>query len=549
MLVNRSVLGFVLTASLVTQPAWVATQADLSSLEQHAIARLRTETVRDVTTTLAGPEMEGRGMAQPGGERAANYLAGKFAAAGLKPGGDSTSYYQRFGVEVQTLLPETTLTVRSEAFTINKDFAVAQPASASAIEPVTADVVFVGYGVVSQALKRDDLAGVEVKGKIVMVLSGAPSGVDSKIWDRESAQRVVFGRLIEKHAAGFIVTYDGEASTFPAIAAAISNRTVRPTAHLAGLTAVSRWSLEILADQFNLPPSVLVSESTANSILGGALAETRQRADAGGFVSHDLKTAASIVPRVRREVGTSSNVVGVIEGSDAKLAREALVYTAHYDGFGRDTDGNIYAGAGDNALGVGKLVALAEVFASLVPRPRRSIIFIATTGEEYGDIGACYWLQHPTWPIARVAADINYDNSVPLEVFGDLAFVFDFGFDQSDLNESVRSAATASHLAIEPDPDAGEGFFARSDHYAFVKRGIPALFLVGGPRMTPRVLRRASEWQATRYHRPADVVQADWNWEGARTLAAFGLVTGLRIANQDAMPAWKPGAPYKRKTQ
>lgn len=146
---------------------------------------------------------------------------------------------------------------------------------------------------------------------------------------------------------------------------------------------------------------------------------------------------------------------------------------------GIDTEGTIYLGAADNALGVGKLVALTEVFAKMNPKPRRSIVFMATTGEEYGDLGAEYWLKHPTWPLEKVSANINYDGSI-LEVWGKLGFLLDFGFGYSDLNEVIRGVAAASDIEIVPDPVPEEGFFFRSDHYAFIKKGIPALFLTGG---------------------------------------------------------------------
>jgi hypothetical protein len=547
MCVSRPVLGLVVTVALAT-PRVSGTQDTLSSLEQRAIGAVRADTVRDVTTALAAAAMEGRGAAQAGGERAAAYLAGRFATAGLKPGAGSSSYYQRIDVNVDTLMPDTAFSVGSDQFAFKKDFAVAQPSSPSAMRPVTADVVFVGYGVVSAGLNRDDLAGVDVSHKIVIVLSGIPRGVDPDLWEKESKQRVVFGRLIDRHAAGFIVVDDGDASAFESTAAAISNRTVRPSRPLVDATAASRWSLELLADRFDLPPSVLVSQRAANVILRGRLADLKRRADARESITQDLMVRGSIAPHVSRQTGTTSNVIGVVEGSDVRLAREAVVFTAHYDGFGKDSEGVVYAGAGDNALGVGKLVAVAEALAGMTPRPRRSVIFIATTGEEYGDLGAAYWLEHPTWPIATVAADINYDCSIPLDAFGRLAFVFDFGFAQSDLNDTVKRVAAATGVAIEPDPDPEGGLASRSDQYVFMKAGTPALLLVGGPAMGPRVLRRAGDWENTRYHKPTDVVEADWNWDGPRMLAAFGLVAGLRIANQDLMPAWKPGSPYKRKT-
>jgi Zn-dependent M28 family amino/carboxypeptidase len=298
-----------------------------------------------------------------------------------------------------------------------------------------------------------------------------------------------------------------------------------------------------------VPTSVIVSESAANRIFAGhsdSFAEIKRKAELGQFVSRNLDDTASISPQVKRETGTTSNVIGLLEGSDPALKNQALVYTAHYDAFGVDTDHTIYPGASDNALGVGKLVSLAEAFGKLMPKPRRSIIFMATTGEEYGDLGAEYWLKHPTWPIQRIAADINFDGSV-LEVWGQLAFVLDIGFDRSDLDKVVKGVAAETDIDIYPDPVPDEGFFYRSDHYAFIRRGIPAIFLLGGPAMNPNVLlTRASQWQETRYHTPTDLIQADWNWEGARGLASFAFKAGVRIANQDTMPNWKPGSSYQR---
>lgn len=539
-----------LIASIVIQGRVILQdrRASLLSVERAATAQVKSETIREVATTLSSKEMEGRGTGQAGGERAAQYLAEKFARAGLKPPGSDPSYQQQIKVEVQTLMPGTELQVGSKTFRFKQDFGVAQPAHTE-LKQVTGKIAFVGYGVVSPDLKRDDLAGVDVKDRIVMVLSGKPKEINARLWQKEAAQRLVFGRLIKKGAAGFIVTYDGDAARFPVAAASISNRTVSLSEPINGTTLPARWSLELLADEFKLPPSVLISESAADKIFAEhseSFAEIKRKAELGQFVSRTLDENATISPRVKLEQATTSNVIGMIEGSDPKLKREALVYTAHYDAFGVDTEGNIYPGASDNALGVGKLVALAEAFVKLAPKPRRSIIFIASTGEEYGDLGVEYWLQHPTFPIGRIAADINFDGSV-LEVWGKLAFLLDVGFSLSDLNEVVTSVAAASDIEIYPDPVPDEGFFYRSDHYAFIKKGIPAIFLLGGPAMNPNVLfARAREWQETRYHTPSDVIDAHWDWEGARMLASFALVAGMRIADQETMPRWKPGSPYNR---
>jgi hypothetical protein len=293
------------------------------------------------------------------------------------------------------------------------------------------------------------------------------------------------------------------------------------------------------------PPVVLISDGTAQKLLATkdrTFTQVKQMAAGGKFVSRGLDLELTISPRVKREDGLGGNVIGVIEGSDAKLKNEAVVYTAHYDGFGIRYDGAIYPGAADNALGVGKLVAMAEAFVLMMPKPRRSIVFIAPTGEEYGNLGSEYWLQHPTWPLEKVAANITYDG-IGTDVWGKLAFILDLNFKDSDLNEVVKGVGAAFGVEIVPDT-SGEEVFYRSDHYSFIKRGIPALFLIGGPGED--ISQRAERFLTTHYHMPTDIVRPDWNWEGARALAALGLITGMRIADQEAMPAWKQNSPYNR---
>ena len=166
----------------------------------------------------------------------------------------------------------------------------------------------------------------------------------------------------------------------------------------------------------------------------------------------------------------------MLEGSDAKLKEEAVVYCAHYDAYGVDTDGTIYPGAADNALGVAKLVAIAESLAKSNPKPRRSIIFLAVTGEEYGLLGAEYWVRHPTWPIEKVAACINYDG-IGTEVWGPMKNLIDYGFKHSDLGGVMEGVTSAMNITIVPDPFPEEGVFYRSDHYAFFKTGVPSVYL------------------------------------------------------------------------
>ena len=508
--------------------------SSLSLAERNAAAQLKTATIREVTRILTSKEMEGRGTAQPGADRAAKYLAERFASAGLNAGGDSSSYLQQIKFKTETMLPESSFKVTGTVFNFKNDFVILPPFPSTAHD-ATGGLVLVGFGVVSDELKRDDLAGIDVKGKIVMVLSGKPKTVEDEAWNKAADEETVFSRLILKGAAGFVVTQEVEEATKPFSVAAAQLRQV--------------YLADAPKSMFNIPPIVLVSNRTAEEMfarLGTSFAKVKKNAVAGEFVSRDLKVQASISPRVKREEGTSNNVIGVIEGSDERLKSEAVVYTAHYDGFGIDYEGTVYPGAADNALGVGKLIAMAEVFAGMAPRPRRSIIFIATTGEEYRMLGAEYWLKHPTWPIEKVAANINYDG-IGTESWGKLGFIINLGFDHSDMSEAVARVAAALRVKIVPDQWPELEILYDSDHYQFFKKGIPALFLLGGPVGNQKVIfKRAEKWMISHHHRPTDKVQPSWHWTGAQTLAVLGLIIGMRIANQDAMPAWKSDSPYNR---
>ncbi len=507
-----------------------------SEAERAAAAALSVETINEVTNRLASRDMEGRGTGQPGADRAAKFIADRLAKLGLKPVGDDHSYLQQIKFRVEQALPDSVFKSGESTFAYKRDFVVAPPLPAASTE-VGGELVFAGYGVTSAELKRDDLRGIDVKGKVVFVLGGKPKNVDQAAWAKVANPPAVLGRLAAAGAAGCVLTYFAarETQPFNLVTAYLSRRRVS------------------LADApqppMKVPPMVLVSNATAEKLFegsGSTYGEAMQKAENGEFVSRPLAKQASISVKLRRNEATSSNVVAVLEGSDSKLKDEAVVLSAHYDAYGIDADGTIYPGAADNAIGVAKLVAIAEALVKSKTRPRRSIIFLAVTGEEYGLLGAAYWVKHPTWPIEKVAADINYDG-IGTEVWGPLGYIVDYGFKNSDLGELLDGVMAAQGLKLVPDPSPEEGIFYRSDHYEFFKKGIPALYLIGAPAGNLLAfMPRAAKWLVTDYHMPTDTVQPDWNWEGARGLAVTGLVAGLRIANQDAMPAWKQSSPYNR---
>lgn len=511
------------------------TTSTLSAGERKVSTSVKVETLREVTTALADKGMEGRGTGQPGGDRAAKFIADKFAKLGLKPLGDAGTYLQAVKFRSTQLAPETSLKVGDVSFKLGDDYVPAPPYTSDK-SSASAGVVFVGYGVSSDKLKRDDLAGLDVKDKIVLVVGGRPKDIDETVWQQEASRQAIAMNLIRRGVAGVLIANAGsKRASFSMIADYLSRRSVD------------------VADApqmpFKLPPIFLISDAAAEKVFSGSgmtYAETLAKAETGASVSRDLQKAATIDVVIKREDVTGSNVVGVLEGADAKLKDQAVVFTAHYDAFGIDARGRIYPGAADNGLGVGELTAIAEAFAKSKAKPRRSMIFLAVTGEEYGLLGAEHWVKNPTWPIEKVVADLNFDG-IGTEVYGPVKRIVGFGAEYSDLGAVMEGVLTATGMILTADPLPEEGVFYRSDHYAFVQKGVPALMLLGGPEgETSKWIARAQAWMETDYHQPGDIVRPEWVWDGARTVAVIGLVIGMRVANAEASPQWLPSSPFKR---
>ncbi len=509
--------------------------AALTPAEQKAAALVKVETIREVTTALSAKEMEGRGTAQPGGERAAKYIADRFAKLGLKPLGDTGSYLQAIQFKSSQPLSESVVKAGDAALAFGTEFVPAPP-YLSELSEATGGLVFVGYGVASPELKRDDFAGLDVKGKVVVVVAGRPKNVDEAAWKQTGGTQGAIMGLLGKGAAAVIVGNFGTKQ--------------QPFALLGTYLTRRRAALADTPDPpFKLPPIILAGDSGMEKIFAGTgatYAETLAKAEGGEAVSKDLNKPAAISIRAKRETGTGSNVVGLLEGSDPKLKDQAVVYTAHYDAYGIDSQGRIFPGAADNALGVAEIISIAEAFTKSTTKPKRSLIFLAVTGEEHGLLGAEHWVAHPTWPLEKVAADLNFDG-IGTEVYGPVKRVVGFGAEHSDLGPVLEAVVAANGGQIAPDPLPEEKVFYRSDHYAFVKKGVPAVMLLGGPEgeVAPW-LARARKWMETDYHQPTDIIGPDWHWDGARTVAVIGLVMGMRVSDTEAMPVWLQTSPFNK---
>lgn len=512
-----------LVAQAIGQAA--APSAKLSPVELELKDKITVASIKEMTEALSAPDMEGRGTGQPGGDKAANWIADRFKALGLKPLGDKGSYLQKVDFKETTATSETSFAIGEQSLTHGTDFAFVPMNNGN--KNVSGDMVFVSYGIQSTQAKIDMLEGAKLSGKVVVMLEGPPPGFPKKDWEAKKAQMAIFRTIVFAGAAALVFIGQGMEERPPEESISYMSRRqiARPDE--------SGYPSEV-------PPMVYVSANAAEKLFansGLTRAEALAKAVTRDFKPIDLKQKAKIVAKYGVKKVVSNNVAGYLEGSDPKLKAEAVLFSAHYDAYGKE-NGKIYPGAADNALGTAEMLAVAEAYSKASQKPKRSMVFLAVTGEEYGLHGSKYWAKEPTWDIKKVAADLNLDG-IGSEVYGPVKTMVGYGAEHSSLGAILSEIAPAFEVNVIPDPMPDEKVFYRSDHYSFVERGVPALMLLGAPAGETEVwMKRIKDWEKTDYHQTGDVIQPNWVWEGPETVAEIMAILGWRISETDAMPNW-----------
>ena len=494
---------------------------------------------------LADDMLEGRETGSRGYDIAAHYVASQFMQYGLSPKGDQGSFQQSVPLMSTLLAPESPrveLIGKSgkEALTYLEDFSTGGSLLEDRSE-VTAPLVFIGYGIQAERFKHDDYANIDVKGKIVVILGGKPSSFPTEE-GAHFGNRELKLEIAAKHGAVGMVTLQtprGE-KVFP-FAMAKQYRFI-PRMGWLGPKGIPTDEPPSMQNRINL--------SLAASRKLFAQVETRfddiyAMAEANKPLPRmDLNLSMHMSKQSKRVELKSSNVVGMIEGSDPQLKNEYVVYTAHLDHLGvvkERTGDNIFNGAMDNASGVATLIETARMFGELKVKPKRSILFIAVTGEEKGLLGSDYFAHNPTVPQAAMVANVNLD--MPMLTF-DFKNVIAFGAQHSSLKDSVTSAAQKVGLELMGDPWPEQGLFTRSDHYMFVKQGIPSVFLVTGMGSFNKDEKPADRWGeffARHYHKPSDDMNQVFNFDAAARFAQVNYSIALEIANAKERPSWNKG--------
>jgi hypothetical protein len=520
----QKALSALVLSVLVFGQAFAQT-AGLSATEKELADKITVETIKEITADLSADDMQGRGTMQSGGDRAANWIVDRFQKLGLKPLGDKGSYLQKIDFKESVYTSETTFRLGEENLKLGSEFGIASFSMGN--KSLSGDMVFVGYGIVHDGIKRNDLGDMILKDKIAVMLEGPPLGITKEDWEKSNAQQIFTINLIRKGIAGIIFIGHGrEQTSVDMLADYFSRRQIR-LADEADKTA-----------QYPLFP--FVGSKGAEKLFAKAdvnLKDALAQAETSAFKPVRLNQKANITSKMKTTKGTSSNVVGYLEGSDATLKAEAVLFSAHYDAYGVE-NGKIYHGAADNALGVAEMLAVAEAYSKMATKPKRSMVFLAVTGEEYGLLGSKYWSKNPTWDIKKVAANLNLDG-IGTEVYAPVKTFVGFGAEHSSLGAILTDVSNVYGIKVIPDPMPDEKIFTRSDHYSFVERGVPALMLLGAPAGEPKAwIERSKQWEKTDYHQPGDTIQPNWAWEGAETVAEVMGIMGLRVSETAAMPAW-----------
>jgi hypothetical protein len=505
----------------------------LSAAENELVANITIPKIKEMTAALSAPDMEGRGTGQPGGEKAANWIAEKFKAMGLKPLGDKNSYLQKVDFKETVATPETSFSIGEQSLVHGSDFAFVPMNNGN--KNVTGDMVFVSYAIQSKSSGINMIEGVPLSGKVAVMIEGPPPGIPEADWTKQRAHFALVGALIRAGVAAIVFIGHDEAS--------------RPPDEM--ISYISRRQLGLPGEEgypAAVPPFIYVSAKGAEKLFAKAgltRAEALEKGATRDFKPVDLKQKAKLVAKYDVKKVTGYNVVGVLEGSDPKLKSEAIIFSAHYDAYGKEGD-KIYHGAADNALGTSEMLAVAEAYSKASQKPKRSLIFAAVTGEEYGLYGSKHWAKNPTWDVKKVAANLNLDG-VGTEVYGPVKTMVGYGAEHSTLGAMLESAARAFDVTVIPDPMPDEKIFYRSDHYSFVERGIPAIKLLGAPAGDKDVwIKRMKAWQKTDYHQPGDIIQPNWAWEGPETMARVIAVMSWRISEDAAMPSWLPASRFAK---
>jgi len=552
MIARKPVLSAVLlllSAALLAQnkPSKSRGGTHLAPAAFAAMQSIRPENIEQHTRFLSHDLLEGRGTGQRGGELAAEYIATQFALYGLKPAGDNHTYMQKVpmvgitpGADTRfTLVPASGPPLDLKPL----DEYVAYDQTQQPESKIDADIVYVGYGIEAPEYDWDDYKGVDVKGKVLLMLVNQPSD-DPNLFHGKAL--TYYGRWMYKYeeaarkgAVGVLLIHQTEMASYGWEVVRNSNSGEKSYLKLDGTPKLkaAAWIHLDLARKF---------ASAARMDLDKMMANARSR----DFkpVPMNFRLSARMTSKIRPF--ESTNVIAVLPGSDKKLSDEGVLYTAHYDHFGIRPEmagDNIFNGAMDNATGCGILLEIARVYAQAAQKPRRSIFFSSVTAEEQGLLGSEYLGKHPPIPAGKISLDLNFDDVKPL---GAPEQVEVSGAERTTFYPTVQATATDFRFAIRPDTFPEAGYYYRSDHFSLARVGIPAFSVNEGAKFKGHDeawgIAQEEDYTKHRYHQPSDEYRPGMDWTSDAAMARFGFALGWEAANQQHPVAWRKGDEFEK---
>ena len=534
-------------AAMHAQQSTVPPVAGLPPAVRQAAESIDSENIRAHVKFLSDDLLEGRGPGKRGAEVAAKYIATQFALNGLKPAGDNGTYFQKVPLyAVHTVEDQTTFSfVPNSGAPISlkySDDVVVKDTTGEDSADIDAPIVFVGYGIDAPEYKWNDYAGVDVKGKVLLVVVNEPPSTYPNFFKAEAL--TYYGRWTYKYeqaarlgAVGVLIIHRTDLASYPWDV--VRNSQAIEKSYLQGDPSAT------------LKAAAWIQHDVANKLLASINMTADQAIEAAGkrgFKAIDLPVSlkAHIVSKVRRY--ESDNVIAVVPGTDSTPGHDqAVIYSAHYDHLGVDPDAKgdgIYNGAADNGTGCGILLELARAWTEI--RPPHSIYFAAVTAEEQGLLGSQYLGMHPPVPASQISLDLNYDMLLPVGIPTAIGAA---GSERTSFYPVVESTAKAFGFTIEPDPRPMAGSYYRSDHFSFARVGIPAFSIEQGTLFegqTPEWGKaQIDDYVAHHYHQPSDEYHDTMDFRGNAKLARFGFILGWEASSLPSTVSWQPGDEFE----
>jgi Zn-dependent M28 family amino/carboxypeptidase len=524
------------------------TPAVVTPAEKAAAATIRPEVLRAHIRFLAHDLLEGRGPAARGDQLAEAYIVSQFEALGLEPAAPGGGWLQSFDlVGVTTHAPEKISFTRGGdgvELRLHEDYVAFSGVQAPDARVEGAEVVFVGYGIVAPEYQWDDYKGADLRGKVLLMMNNDPES-DPKLF--EGKKRLYYGRWDYKY----------EMAAKAGAAGAIIIHT-EPSAGYKWQVVQSSWTGELFSLPYEAGPQTQLkawaTEDASRRIArlaGQDLDALRAAAQKRDFKPVPLGVSLSVALKNEVQKKRTANVIGRLPGRDPVLGKQAVIYTAHHDHLGtkpgaRPGEDAIYNGALDNASGVAALVAIARATVSLPQPPRRSIYFAAVAAEEQGLLGSRYLAAHPPLPAGLLAANINMDG---INIWGRTRDITMIGLGKSNLDDWIRALAAMQGRVVQDDQFPDKGFFYRSDQFSLARVGVPAAYFDSGTEVIGKPegwgKQQQQAFEDAHYHQPSDELRDDWDFSGAVEDTQLFFYLGLKVANAERMPAWKPGDEFE----